>query len=458
MKWIVLFLTLIFITKITFSSTIAIIDSGTDIYHEELFSHAWINPVEIADNNRDEDRNGYQDDIFGWNFAEDNNQIIDYKYLDIYSENIVKFFEIQAKIMLEQATVDEMNWINQIIQDDEFIKRLTIYGNFMHGTHVAGIAARNASKTKILSVKLIPTEVGKFIKSYMGEMKESLLLQKDFRITLVKKILEELAASQATIMEDISYYIHNHQAAVANGSFGTGYPRSEMIAKAILDPLFAREVTREEIADVAKSFLAAMIRENVRMVNAAPDTLFVFAAGNDGLNNDIFPASPTNILANNVISVAATIDRSALAPFSNYGPEMVDVAAPGFNILSTVPGNNYLRVSGTSQAAPYVANIAGEIKSINSSLTPFEIKKIIMSSVDTKLFLEGKVKTAGIVNKERALKAATFSIEMSLDNALAVASVEVLDVIGSIDYDGSRKYSMSIFQMISPITEEFILP
>ena len=82
------------------------------------------------------------------------------------------------------------------------------------------------------------------------------------------------------------------------------------------------------------------------MVMSSPRTLFVFAAGNDGTNNDKYPTSPANIDSPNSISVAATLDRSKLASFSNYGKKTVDVAAPGVSILSAAPGDNYIKVSG----------------------------------------------------------------------------------------------------------------
>ncbi|MEK6250672.1 MAG: S8 family serine peptidase [Actinomycetota bacterium] len=75
---------------------------------------------------------------------------------------------------------------------------------------------------------------------------------------------------------------------------------------------------------------------------AHPDTLYVFAAGNQGTNNDVTPTypcaldqDPGYIPANNVICVAATDQSDGLASFSNYGASSVDLGAPGVNILST---------------------------------------------------------------------------------------------------------------------------
>ncbi|CBW26592.1 putative peptidase [Halobacteriovorax marinus SJ] len=406
----------------TLASTVAIIDSGTDMKHKDIAPKAWINSVEIPDNNRDEDRNGYQDDIYGWNFAESNNQVIDYKYLGTLNEDVRKFFIVQEKMMRQTATQEEIEWAREILKDEAFIKRISIYGNFMHGTHVAGIAAKKANNAKIMAVKLIPTEV-----KLPGQDKIS---KKDgFALKMFKKGLELLAKQQATMMEEIGYYVDGHKADVANGSFGTGYPQAQQITAMLYKTLFRKDPTPELNHELSLVFLNAAVRENARLVEVAPNTLFVFAAGNDGLDNDKFPTSPTNIQADNVISVAATMGRMAIAPFSNYGKEMVDVAAPGVGILSAAPGDEYVKVSGTSQAAPFVANIAARVKDANPSLSPVDIKKIIMGTVDYKNYLTDKVLTGGLVNPGRAVQAGILSGTRSVEDSISAAREQVADVV-----------------------------
>lgn len=68
-----------------------------------------------------------------------------------------------------------------------------------------------------------------------------------------------------------------------------------------------------------------------------PDILFVAAAGNENTNDDTTPSYPASFNLSNIISVAASDQNDNLAVFSNYGPTSVDVAAPGTNILSTIP-------------------------------------------------------------------------------------------------------------------------
>jgi serine protease len=103
--------------------------------------------------------------------------------------------------------------------------------------------------------------------------------------------------------------------------------------------------------------------------------LVVAAAGNDNNNNDINPHYPSNY--QHVLSVGAiSRDNDTKAYFSNYGVS-VDVFAPGVNIQSTVPGNNYQSMSGTSMASPMVAGLAGLLKTFNPSLTVDQLREQI---------------------------------------------------------------------------------
>ena len=93
-------------------------------------------------------------------------------------------------------------------------------------------------------------------------------------------------------------------------------------------------------------------------IAAAPNTLFVVAAGNDGADNDTTPEYPCDYELANVVCVAASDRDDALASFSNYGSANVDLAAPGVDIASTWPGGRYVLLDGTSMATPHVSGAA----------------------------------------------------------------------------------------------------
>jgi subtilisin family serine protease len=139
----------------------------------------------------------------------------------------------------------------------------------------------------------------------------------------------------------------------------------------------------------------------------AKGILFVAAAGNEHQNTDVAENYyfPSAYRLPNIISVAATDIKNNLLPSSNWGKTRVDVAAPGENIFSTLPGNRYGYMSGTSQATAFVSGMAALLLSKNPKLKPTELKQLIMSSVDKIPGLQGKIATGGRVNAYRALLA-----------------------------------------------------
>ena len=153
--------------------------------------------------------------------------------------------------------------------------------------------------------------------------------------------------------------------------------------------------------------------------------LFVAAAGNEGVNTDNVPNYPSNYEVPNVISVAASdhgdqramwgdgggggddcgiicSSAQAVTPGSNYGPKTVDLAAPGKEIYSTVPGG-YRTLSGTSMATPHVVGAAGLLLAKDPSLTHLQVKERLLSTVDKLSSFQNIVVTGGRLNVAAAL-------------------------------------------------------
>jgi subtilisin family serine protease len=441
MKWI----SIAVLASIAFSvnaATIAVIDSGLDYKHEFITPNLWTNANEVYDR-RDNDGNGYQDDVNGWNFAEQNGQVIDYSYLGTFSPDCTKYFDVQGKYFLKQATEEEIAWMKAKIADPKFIKEMGKFGNFVHGTHVAGITIRG-THNKVMGMKLIPTEVKPFFDRLRGQKATNV-----DRWELMGKFFDMLGQTQMTQLGEIAALAAFHKADVANGSFGMGFHQAKLISDNAFKILFFRKPTEEESNKGAGMLVQAMVNQGQTFIGRAPQTLFVFAAGNDGMSNDLFGTSPANIKADNVITVGATYKNEFFAPFSNFGTKNVDVAAPGMLIESSIPGaGNYLKVSGTSQASPYVANVAAQVKDANPSLTPGDIRKILMGTVDMKAFLTEKVAAGGIVNPERARTAGELTKSMKVEEAISRARNMVRDmVVNRSDVDKSVVTPMALTPM-----------
>ena len=422
------------------AATVAIIDSGVDYKHEAYASDMWTNP----NGSTTVDGTTYRNDTHGWNFADNNNQVIDYKYLGTFSQDCYKMFEIQGKILRGIATDAEKDWYKGKRSDTTFLKELQKFGNFVHGTHVTGISTDQSDAATVVGIKLIPTETpGSNAMSQFRDMAGN---------PMVSMMLQMVAKRQGQMLTSVGKYTNAVRAEVANGSFGSSVNAVKPVVAQLVKQLTGADPTEAETQEYAIELVNAMINESKAFVSASPGTLFVFAAGNDGTNNDQLPVSPANVDATNKIVVAATLGNEKIATFSNFGMK-VDVAAPGVVIRASIPGNQYIEMSGTSMAAPYVTNVAARLKDLNPSLGPDGIKKILCETVDVKPWLQGKVRTGGIVNAHRAVRAAELSAQMSVEQAIAQSKVMVGD---AVEFDGlSVSPEMEKDLLVAPMPSMF---
>jgi thermitase len=200
-----------------------------------------------------------------------------------------------------------------------------------HGTHCAGIAAAIADNAE--GIAGVAPGVG---------------------LMAVKVLDARGGGSDATIAEGVVYATDNG-AKVISMSLGL-YKRSKVIEDALQYAL-------------------------------DHDVTLVASAGNNNAEND--PVAKPHLPSTHpgVIEVAATDDKDAKAKFSNFG-KTVSVAAPGVNILSTLPTYsvgrdlNYGMMSGTSMAAPFVAGLAGLVRSQHPGLTQAQVKAKIEAAAD----------------------------------------------------------------------------
>ncbi len=169
------------------------------------------------------------------------------------------------------------------------------------------------------------------------------------------------------------------------------------------------------------------------------DALFICAAGNGGADeigddNDIDPFYPASYENKNIISVAATDYYGNISEFSNYGNVSVDIAAPGYDILSTYLGNDYVFMSGTSMAAPFVTGMTALIYGTSPDISLLQLRGHILNNATELPNLINKVVTNGIVNTINSYNSLLSDVPFeggtgTNENPYLISTVEQLNAI-----------------------------
>lgn len=409
---------------------VGVIDSGTDLTHEDLTANAWINPKEIAGNGIDDDKNGFIDDINGWNFLG-----------SIYKENSELNRIITDPSIADEETVEIAKAAyNKTIQEAEVNKQR--YDQML-------AAVSDADKT--IKTHLNKTE---YTKEDVSEIKstEPAILQSvavasqmfDFGLSSLQQAIDELTGLVETAAEllsgdglknnyrtvlgdnentmEITIYgdnkVGNTVKSEAHGSHVSGIigavRSNEVGMNGVANNVKIMAVRAVPDGDEYDKDVALAIRYAVdngaKVLNtsfgkgyspkkewvwdaikyaASKDVLIVNAAGNDGKNIDkelTFPNDSKDLkteISDNVITIGAMSEyynENLAANFSNYGKINVDVFAPGVQIYSTTPENEYQKFSGTSMAAPSTAGVAALVRSYYPKLTASQVKHILMNS------------------------------------------------------------------------------
>ncbi|MBH8551586.1 S8 family serine peptidase [Nostocaceae cyanobacterium CENA357] len=287
---------------------VAVVDSGVDRNHPDLKANIWKNSKEIASNGKDDDGNGYIDDVYGWNFVNKNNN-----------------------------TLDLVNG---------------------HGTHVAGTIAgvKNsfgvtgiAHNAKIMPVKVFDDD-GKTINN--------------------------------AIPNGIRYAVDNG-ADVINLSLSSSESYSEL--------------------------------KSAIQYAASKGVITVSAASNEG---ELAPRYPARYANQWGLAVGAISYNKVLTDFSNRAgtTPLTYITAPGDDIYSTYPSNNYEYMPGTSMAAPHVAGVVALILSAKKGLTPAKVRQIIMATSGNGVKPSSSTSSLS-ASSTSSSKIATSSLSVSSTNA-----------------------------------------
>jgi hypothetical protein len=238
----------------------------------------------------------------------------------------------------------------------------------------------------------------------------------------------------------ICRFISNRKIEIVNASYGITYKNIMTKFRERYKEMVGTEIDETKLKIVVDDYFTKLYSRGEKTMKRYSNILFVFSAGNSGLDNDTYHHYPSRIKVDNAITVAA-MNGDYLATFSNFGQRFVDIGAPGVAILSLVPkvysenGTDlYSPSSGTSMAAPYVSNLAAQIKNTNLNLNPSQIKKIILETGDMKDHLKSKLSSASIVDNQKALRAALLTKDFKIDQAISLGTSGVVPVEDKISF------------------------
>lgn len=403
---------------------VGVVDSGVDIEHEDLKSVIWTNKKEIPGNGIDDDKNGYIDDVHGWNFlgdaTDENLELVRIvKKGDDGSADYKRALEAFKK-KAENAAQDKMQ-VDFIANVDAALREHLKKDTYT----LEDLNAISSTDAKINEAKMIMTtvltQVGPDLKGFLTEYKEHVdgqvkyNLNKDFDGRKVvgdnpDDIKDVKYGNNIVFGPDKKDALHGtHVAGIIAQSRQNGIGGDGVADNVEIMAIRAVPNGDEYDKDIALAIRYA-VDNGAKVINGSfgkdfsphkewvwdaikyaekKDVLIVFAAGNDGKDLDVEPSFPTDSpdknseIAKNVLTIGALnyeYGTGLVAPFSNFGMKMVDVYAPGMKIYATVPNNKYLYEQGTSMASPNAAGVAALVRSYYPTLTAAQVKKIIMDS------------------------------------------------------------------------------
>ena len=410
---------------------VGVVDSGSDLKHEDLVDVAWVNTKEVAGNGIDDDKNGYVDDINGWNFlGKSYKEHLEYERI-LMNPSIADAETLVAVKALQETKIEGAKKNKE--RYTQMLDGIVNYDN----TLAKHFGKADYTKEQVLALTTKDETLEKAAlgaKRMYGFGLPSLTEARKELTNLVKTATDaingdNLKTDYRTVVGDNAYDINdkpgsgdantgNSEEGEIHGSHVTGIigatRNNDKGMNGVANNVKMMAVRSVSDGDEYDKDVALGIRYAVdngaKVINtsfgkafspnkewvydaikyaASKDVLIVNAAGNSGENIDVTKTFPNdapdllNEIADNFLTIgamSANYNEKLPASFSNYGKKNVDIFAPGVQIHSTFPDNKYQKISGTSMASPATAGVAALVRSYYPELSASQVKHIIMNS------------------------------------------------------------------------------
>ncbi len=420
---------------------VAIIDSGTDIEHEDLSGNIWINEDEIPNNGIDDDDNGYIDDIHGWNFigGPDGRHVNDdtYELTRIYSSMRDDYIGLTEQD-IPDSQIEEFEYFQEIqdafekkkAENDQILINVKNISQAIFGSkQIFGVTSMDSLTSEQKKPKPNDGPYLQQAKALAQFLDDNGLTEEDINEALEQfQSLSDYGLNPdfnprpivGDDYEDLTYrYYGNNDVKAVRNDHGThvagivGAVRNnnlgiDGIANVKLMILRTTPNGDERDKDVANAIRYAAengarvlnmsfgkgyspqkqyVDEAVKFADSV-GVLMINGSGNDAENIDSVESYPNKFYtfggqAEGFITVGASSWKTGedlTASFSNYGQFNVDIFAPGVDVYSTYPDNTYKAEDGTSMASPVVAGVAALVMMYYPELTSTEVKQILMET------------------------------------------------------------------------------
>ena len=265
------------------------------------------------------------------------------------------FSDLQSNIDSPEAS--QVKSYMSTLKPDEykaFVEEIGLAGNWMHGTHVAGIAVAGNPYARLV--------VGR--------------IEFDWHLIPDPCPTRELTLLDAKNAQSYVDFFKQQGVRVVNMSWGGSVKGIESALE-----LCNIGKTPDERKAIARDYFDIQKDALTKAFASAPDILFVTAAGNSNEDASFVEDIPAAIVLPNLLTVGAVDKAGDEASFTSYG-STVKVHANGYQVESVIPGGEKLAESGTSMASPQVVNLAAKILAVNPALTPGQVIALVRDNAD----------------------------------------------------------------------------